>query len=286
MNFEETYCHVDDFCKVFIPGWQRTLIAGKERRRQRLTRLTTAELVAILVLFQTSGYRTLKHFYLYLLNHHRAAFPGLVSYERFVSLIPRVLVPMMAFLQSRMGHSTGINFIDSTSLAVCKPKRISRNKVFKDIARLGKTTIGWFFGFKCHIVVSETGELLAVQFTPGNVDDRKPVPHLAKKLSGKLFGDKGYISKALFEELLERGVQLVTGIRDNMKNHLMPLLDKILLRKRSIIETIFDLLKNVAQIEHSRHRSPTNFFVHVTAALAAYTLYPTKPAITDAFLAA
>ena len=106
---------------------------------------------------------------------------------------------MTAFLQSRMGTVTGISFIDSTSIAVCKPKRISSNKVFKNIAKLGKTTIGWFYGFKCHIVVNDCGELLSVCFTQGNVDDRKPVPTLSKKLFGKLFGDKGYISTLLFQ---------------------------------------------------------------------------------------
>jgi hypothetical protein len=178
-----------------------------------------------------------------------------------------------------MGRVTGISFVDSTAIAVCKPKRISNNKVFKGIAKLGKTTIGWFYGFKCHILVNEVGELLAVTFTPGNVDDRAPVPVLCKKISGKLFGDKGYISQVLFEELLGRGIKFFTGIKQNMKNSLMPIVDKLLLRKRSIIETIIDQLKNIAQIEHSRHRSVTNFFVNLTAALAAYSIQPKKPAI-------
>lgn len=178
-----------------------------------------------------------------------------------------------------MGTVTGISFVDSTSISVCKPKRISSNKVFKNIAKIGKTTIGWFFGFKCHLIVNEVGELLAVTFTTGDVDDRKPVPQLSKRLYGKLFGDKGYVSQTLFEELLNHGIMFYTGIKKNMKNQLVPLIDKLLLRKRSIIETIIDMLKNTCQIEHSRHRSITNFFVNLTAALSAYTLRPTKPAI-------
>jgi hypothetical protein len=280
MRLEEIYCHVDDFCKAFFPAWERSLIAGKKRQRARATSLSMSELITIMILFQTSNYRTFKHFYIYLLQFHRRDFPNLVSYSRFVQLIPRVLVPVMAFLQSKLGTATGISYIDSTSIAVCKPKRISSNRVFKGIAKLGKTTIGWFFGFKCHIVVSERGELLSVQFTPGNVDDRKPVPQLSKKLFGKLFGDKGYISQSLFEELFSRGVQFFTGVRDNMKNSLLPIVDKLLLRKRSIIESIFDQLKNICQIEHSRHRSCTNFFVHLIAALAGYVLKPLKPAIS------
>ena len=139
--------------------------------------------------------------------------------------------------------------------------------------------MGWFYGFKLHLVINEVGELLACQFTAGNVDDRQPVPQLAKRLTGKLFGDKGYISAKLFAELWEQGVQLVTSIRSNMKNKLMPLMDKILLRKRSLIETVNDQLKNIAQIEHTRHRSPTNFMVNLTAALISYTHQPKKPSL-------
>ena len=115
--------------------------------------------------------------------------------------------------------------------------------------------------------------------TPGNVDDRKPVPSLVRRLIGKLFGDKGYISAELFQSLWERGLQLITSIRKNMKNALMPLMDKILLRKRSLIETVNDQLKNIAQIEHTRHRSVRNFMVNLVAGLIGYTHQPKKPAL-------
>ena len=282
----ETYCQVDDFCKEFSYETTRKLISGKEKQRDRATKLSLSEIVTILISFQTSGYRTFKQYYAYLQQFHRGAFPCLVSYSRFVRLIPRVLVPATAFLQSRMGTVTGISFIDSTSIKVCTNKRISRNKVFKDVAALGKTTIGWFFGFKCHIVVNELGELLAVCFTAGNVDDRKPVPVLSKRLSGKLFGDKGYVSQALFETLFEQGIKFFTGVRANMKNSLVEVTDKLLLRKRSIIETINDQLKNISYLEHSRHRSVTNFFVHLTTALSAYTFLPKKPSINPVLVVA
>ena len=139
--------------------------------------------------------------------------------------------------------------------------------------------MGWFFGFKLHLVINECGELLAVQLTPGNIDDRQPVPSLTRQLVGKLFGDKGYISAALFENLWSHGLQLVTHIRRNMKNALMPLIDKILLRKRSLIETVNDQLKNISQIEHTRHRSPVNFMVNLIAGLIAYTHQPKKPSL-------
>lgn len=178
---------------------------------------------------------------------------------------------------------TGISYIDATSIAVCHPKRISRNKVFAEIAKLSKSTYGWFFGFKLHLVINEKGEIQAFTLTKGNVDDRKPVPNLTKKLTGLLFGDKGYIKQDLFHELFNRGLKLVTNIRKGMKNMLMSLNEKILLRKRSIVETVFDNLKNKFEIEHTRHRSPINFFVHILSTLASYSLKTKKPSISCSF---
>lgn len=140
--------------------------------------------------------------------------------------------------------------------------------------------MGWFYGFKLHLIVNDRGELLSLMLTPGNVDDRKPVPNLVEDLFGKLFADKGYISQPLFDRLLQTfNVQLITKLRSNMKNRLLPLADRVLLRKRSIIETIFDQLKNISQIEHSRHRSPTNFLVNVLCGLIAYCHKPLKPSL-------
>ena len=236
--------------------------------------------MTILIAFQTSHYRTFKHFYLFLLTYHRQDFPGLVSYSRFVSLIKHVALPLFAYLQCRcLGDVTGISFIDSTALKVCGNKRISRNRVFKGLAAIGKTTMGWFFGFKLHLLINDQGELLGFDLTAGNVDDRQPVEKMAKNLWGKLFGDKGYVSQSLFEKLLARGVKLITNIRKNMKNKLIELEEKILLRKRSLIETINDQLKNICQIEHTRHRCPLHFVVNLLAGLIAYTRQPKKPSL-------
>jgi hypothetical protein len=180
---------------------------------------------------------------------------------------------------AQRGQCTGISFVDSTPIKVCHNKRIKRNKVFAGLAARGKTTMGWFYGFKLHLVVNEHGEILSFQLTPGNVDDRKPLPFLFKDLFGKIFADKGYISKALFTKFLQENIQLITGIRKNMKNSLMELENKILLRKRSIIETINDQLKNISQIEHSRHRSFANFLINLLAGLIAYARQPKKPAL-------
>jgi hypothetical protein len=158
--------------------------------------------------------------------------------------------------------------------------RIQQNKVFKGYASRGKSSTGWFYGFKLHLVCNDQGELLNLVITIGNVDDRKPVPELAKALFGKLFGDRGYISQDLFAYLWETfNLQLITKLRKNMKNRLMPMADHILLRKRAIIECLIDQLKNISQIEHSRHRSPVNFFVNVLCGLIAYCHQPKKPSL-------
>jgi len=176
---------------------------------------------------------------------------------------------------------TGVSFIDSTSIAVCHFKRSNRNKVFKGFAKKGKTSTGWFFGFKLHLIVNDKGEILSFMLTPGNTDDRAPVEKLVEqaKFVGKLIGDRGYISSELFERLFSKGIQLITKIRKNMKNKLMGFYDKLLLRKRGIIETIIDQLKNISQIEHSRHRSPVNFLVNLIGGLVAYAHQPRKPSL-------
>jgi len=167
----------------------------------------------------------------------------------------------------------------SIPLAVCHNRRIDRHKVFADLVARGKTSMGWFYGFKLHLIVNDQGELITHYLTPGNVDDRQPVPHMAKTLWGKLFGDKGYISQPLFDQLYEQSVQLITQIRKNMKNRLMPLVDKVLVRKRAIIETINDQLKNISQIAHTRHRSIDKFLVNLVAGLIAYTQQAKKPSL-------
>ncbi|HEU5227280.1 MAG TPA: IS982 family transposase [Ktedonobacteraceae bacterium] len=279
MSLLELFCDVDDFLLRFEPQWKASqLQAGKQR--ERAGQLCPSEVMTILIHFHQSHYRTFKAYYTeYVQRHLASEFPRLVSYTRFVALIPQMMLPMLAYLQSRFGACTGISFIDATSLEVCDPKRISGHRVFAVDAKRGKTSMGWFFGFKLHLAVNDQGELLACCLTPGNVDDRAPVAGMVKNLRGKLFGDRGYISAPLTHLLFEQGLQLITRLRKNMKNHLMHLSDKLLLRKRAIIESIIDQLKNISQIEHSRHRSPLNFVVHLVAGLIAYSHQDKKPGL-------
>jgi hypothetical protein len=281
MSLLELYCHVDTFCSRFLPTWHRELQSHGQRIRQRSGQLAMSEVMTILIHFHQMRFRDFKTYYcVYVLGHLQREFPAAVSYQRFVELIPGALGPLCAYVQTCLGTCTGVTFVDSTALAVCHNRRIRQHRVFRGIAQRGKTSMGWFYGFKLHVLINDRGELLACQLTPGNVDDRRPVPKLAEHLWGRLFGDKGYLSQPLTRMLLQtRNVRLVTHVKRNMANRLLLLHEKVLLRRRGLIETVFDQLKHLMQIEHSRHRSPTNFAVNLVAGLVAYCHQPTKPSI-------
>lgn len=281
-SLEALFCAVDDFCQIFEPLWTQQLLNDGTKRRCRQPRLSLSERMTILIAFHQSHYRNFKAYYLQTVTQQWSeAFPHLLSYQRFVEWIPSTLIPLSVYLHSCFGSCTGVSILDATKIAVCHNRRIPRHRVFKDMAARGKTSMGWFYGFKLHLVVNDQGELLNIALTPGNTDDRVPVPNLLKPLFGRVIADRGYVSQPLFEHLLhEMGIRLIVPPRRNMKNRLMPLMDKILTRKRSIVETIIDQFKNISQIEHSRHRSPVNFFVNVVCGLIAYCHQPKKPSLS------
>ncbi len=278
------FCDIDDFCQTFEPEFNKFLLETSCKKRIRSCRLSLSEIMTIVVQFQRSGYRCFKHFYLKsIVRHYRLFFPKIVSYNRFVELMPKALLALCTFMKSRYGKATGISYIDSTGLSVCTNKRIRRHKTFRDDAGRGKSSTGWFYGFKLHLIVSDTGEILNVKCTSGNTDDRSVLDEMCSVLFGKLFGDKGYISKEKAELLLDKyGVELITTHKKNMKPRLITLFDKLLLRGRSLIETINDQLKNIYQIEHSRHRSKANFMVNLISGLIAYTYKEKKPSLNIA----
>lgn len=280
----EIFCILDEFCKYFEPELRRhTLETPGKRHRDRPCRMSDSEIMTILVIFHTRRFRDLKSFYLnYVCKHMRAEFPHTVSYNRFVERQAQVGMHLLLFLETcALGKCTGISIIDSTPLAVCHIKRRRTHRTMRGFAALGKCTMGWFYGFKLHLVINDKGEIMQWQLTPGNIDDRTPLKDksFTEKLFGKLFADRGYISQELFERLFVDGIHLVTRLKRNMKNSLMSLHDKLLLRKRSVIETVNEELKNVCQIEHTRHRSVDNFVTNLLAGLIAYNLLPKKPAL-------
>ncbi|MDN4753045.1 IS982 family transposase [Porphyromonadaceae bacterium W3.11] len=283
-NILESFCIIDDFSIQFDRVVAENAIEqGGKKRRNRKSRLSDSEVMTILILFHMSRYRDLKSFYLkYVQVHLKSEFPQTVSYNRFVELQTKVGLKLVMFLNMCcLGKCTGVSFIDSTPLRSCHIKRERTHKTMKGWAQKGRSTMGWFYGFKLHLVINDKGEIITYQITPGNTDDRAPLKDdsFSKKLFGKLIADRGYISKSLFDKLFIDDIHLITKLKKNMKNALMHIHDKILLRKRAIIETVNDLLKNVCQIEHTRHRSVNNFVVNLVSGLLAYNLMPKKPSL-------
>lgn len=282
----EIFCLSDEFCKEYAetisPNKALPASDGK-KRRNRPHEMSESEIITILMLYHFGTFKNFKHFYLFYIGVHlRPEFPKQLSYSRFVSIEHKVFVPMMLFLNTVcFGECSGISFVDSTKISVCHNKRIFSHRIFKDVAQRGKSTMGWFYGFKLHFVCNEMGEIISFFFSPGNTDDRdeRIFNLFKKKLFGKLYADKGYVSANLFNMLFNDGVHIVTGLKANMKNRLMSVYDRIMLRKRSVIESINDELKNICDIEHSRHRSIQNFFMNLLAALGAYSFFDKKPAI-------
>lgn len=232
--------------------------------------------MTLLIAFQPSCYRNFKTYdQANVQTEWSEAFPGLVAYQRFSEWVPSTLVPLCASLRSCFGKCSGISFMDSTALKVCHKRRIQQHKGFEDLAARGKPSVDWFFGFKLHLVVNDRGEWLKRLLTPGNTDDRTPVPKLLQRLLGNVLADKGYVSQTLAKQPLDTaGIQLITKLKRNLKQRLMRLGDRLLLRQRAIIETIIDQLKSISQVEPSRHRSPVNGCVNGLGGLIAYCHQP------------
>jgi transposase len=279
INITALFVCLDDFCKLYESARKsQSLPSSKQRNRQGY--LSLSEMLLIEIYFHFSAYKDFKHYYLYgICLEHRSKFRKLPSYQRFIALKKHLFLPLTILLQSLKGQETGIYFADSTSLKVCHNKRIYRHKVFDGLAARGKSTMSWFYGLKLHLILNHQGDIMAIKITPGNTDDRKALKSMVKLLKGKCYADKGYLGKEIFQSLWEKGLHLITGIRKNMKQHLMPYIDKVLLRKRFIIETVFGILKTSMTLEHTRHRSVTNAFVNILSTLAAYSFKPNKPKI-------
>ncbi|MBK7300862.1 MAG: IS982 family transposase [Moraxellaceae bacterium] len=284
----ELFCRVDDFCQIFEAEQKQHLLTTGQQKRQRATGLSLSELMTLTILFHQLRFRQFKAFYLhYVQTFLRQEFPTLPSYNRCVELMPRCFAGLFAFFQTVKGACTGISFIDSTKLPVCHNRRIIRHKVFAAHAGRGKSSMGWFYGFKLHLVINHIGEPLDFRLTSGNTDDRKPVKAFCQKLVGLLAGDKGYLSAELREQVALDNVRLITPVRKKMKPLAITPFEKYVLQHRGLIETVNDELKNLCQIEHTRHRSVNNFLVNLMAGLVAYCLSQNKPkiAISSTYLA-
>lgn len=279
----EFYVEPDDFHRESDSQLENRpfLSDAKVKRRNRKGKLSDAEMMAIFLPFHCGQFTNFKHLYTRYVQVHMAdLFPDLISYERFNACQERILVPLLVYLKYRgLGRSRGINHIDSTLIRVYHIKRGKQHRVFKGVARKGKSTMGRFFGFKLHLIINDRGEILSFYLSEGNVDDRNIdiMTAMTRDIFGKLFGDKGHISKALAELPFQDGIQLMTKVGKNVKQQNLSGTDAILLGKRALIESVNDELKNIYKVEHTGHRSVKGFLVNLSGALAAYCFLPKKP---------
>ena len=265
----------DFFSKHSLPNLDKHIL-----KKERL--MTRSEMMTIVIFYHYSGFKCFKYYYkIVIKNLLKKYFPASFSYSRFIQLMPELNLYLTIFMTAfRLAAPTEANYIDSKRLVVCHNRRIKNNKVFKNLAKRGKSSTGWFFGFKLHLVINHLGQIVLFRISQGNVADNNHnlLKSIANKLQAFLFGDRGYISK-ITEELKEKGLHLITKLRKNMKpKNLIPK-EKYYLKHRGLIETVFDFLKHIFDIEHARNRSQANYFVNVLSAIIAYTFYDNNPSI-------
>ena len=282
----EIYYEVDEFIKCESKTILFLLKHFGFYRKLHTCSLNLSEVMTVLIYYHLSDYRHFKAFYTKgIQGVFKSDFPTAPSYNRFVEMIPRALIPLCAFTAYRctQAKKTGVLFIDSTALPVCFITRAHCHKVFKGFAAKGKTSTGWFFGLKLHIIVNNTGELVNFLITPGNVADNNTdlLFKMTKNIFGTFYGDAGYLMNSDKRLLLELGRLRVFIVkpRKKAKNKEEPMLykDALWLKKRPLIESVFDIQKEHLDLSVYRQRSPVNGLVTVYATLAAYTFYPDKP---------
>lgn len=275
----QLYCTIDDFCKLLEQELGTKRLLGSQKSKNQ-SKFTLSEIATVAIYYHYSGYKNFKFYYEKEIKIHlKNEFPHAPSYSRIVELKQTIFWFLALFSKAVSASCTGISILDSTSLEVCHPKRIYRHKTFKGFADRGKTSVKWFFGFKVHMIINHLGEIISYFVTPGNVADgnKDVLEKIMENIFGKVIADKGYVGK--FKDFYNRGISIINGLRSNMKNQLISLFDKLLLRQRGIIETVFGILKEDFNLEHSRHRSLSGFFINVFTTIAAYAFRPKKPAL-------
>jgi Transposase DDE domain. len=267
---------IQHFCKTkFTERSDYHLGKACVKRRNRSTMITKAHIIYALLLYQYSGYRCFKWFYFKEMLGHSAPVRW-PSYSWFLRLKKRVIGELFAYLKSQNIRKTGVYYIDASALEVCHNKRISQHKTFKGKAERGRTSVGWFYGFKLHLIINDHGHLVDMCFTKGNCDERVALDKMGKHLTGTLCGDKGYISRKREHKLAKRGLRLLTKKRKNMQQTHLSQHEKEILKRRGIIETVFGILKESLCLHSHKIRSITGFIIQALAALTAYQLKATK----------
>ena len=278
----ELFIALDDFCQQ-LQAWKQSQPQTYPTHGWDKPVMSESEIMCLCVFYHYSGYKCFQYYYQNMVQLSlKSYFPHQISYERFLCSLLKVLPGLYVFLKccTLKSDSTGFYFIDSKQLPVCHNRRIHSHQVFEGFARRGKSSTGWFFGLKLHIVINNLGELINFLITPANVADnnREVLQTLLEGLTGECYADKGYLTR-LFEQFYRQGLELITKIKSNMKNKLLPLKQKLRLKKRAVIESVNDILTSVFDLEHTRHRNPFNALAHIFSALIAYCFYEHKPSV-------
>jgi hypothetical protein len=280
LKLTEIFIACDDFCQEFQ---HYSISQAYQQPAKKERQMSESEMMSILIFYHHSGMKCFKYYYeQIILKLLRSYWKKPYAYAAFVAQIPRVNLLLFAFLSAcRLATTTQANYIDSTKLVVAHNRRKQKNKTFQGLARTGKTSTGWFFGFKLHAVINQQGQLVVFRITPANVADNNHnlLTQLTQRRQGFLYGDKGYLT-ALAEKFKERGLELITKYRRTMGLQPLSCQKYYYLQHRGLIETVFGCLKNLCNLDHTRHRSPLNFFVNIWSALIAYTFFDVFPAIT------
>lgn len=270
------YCFVDDFLKQLLENIRFAIERPRQGRPpQKTFNLSVAELVTLALFKSFTGHSNWKDFYQHIMSYHGNDFPNLPNYQNFLAAMNKLssaaYLMLSAFMQLFRAHTkdTDFKFPDSTKLKVCENKRIFGHKTNKAYAKRGKSSMGWFYGFKLHIVVNELMQILGVALTPGNTDDRKGLDMIWDELFGVLIADAGYIGKKWEEKARNTGKVLFTAVKANMKK-LMTEAEHAMLKLRQRVETVFSVLKLRMYIESTLPRSPRGMFAHYVWCLTAY----------------
>lgn len=276
----EIFILTDDFMKEFAPYCQKKLLGYQPWNKK----MSQSEMMTIVIFFHFSGIRCFAWYYRFVIKEHLSSyFPEAYTYENFVAQMKSIQLELYAFLHHQcLGQTTKANYIDSKALKVCHIKREKSHKTFKNIAKKGKTSTGYFFGMKLHLICNQQGEVLKVRLTSGNVSDNNSafLESFLEGFQGTIYGDKGYLTK-LREQLEKNGCKIIAKPKKNMKKRMLNQEQRYFLRKRAIIESVFALMMSQCQIEHTRHRSPLNFVVNLWAGIIAYSMLGKLPKIAD-----
>ena len=279
----EIFIECDDYHKAFKEYLEAHSLPSPDFMLvPKVRKMSQSEMMSILIFYHFSGFKCFKWYYNVVIRGIlKSYFPNAFSYSRFIQLMPELNIHMMFFMTAlRLSVPTDGNYIDSKKLVVCHNRRIKSNKVFKNLARRGKSSTGWFYGFKLHLIINNLGQIVLFKITTGNIADNNHdlLESIADGIQGFLYGDRGYLSK-IAVSLKQRGLHLIPRLRKNMKQQPLSPEQKYYMRHRGLIETVFDILKHMFDIEHSRNRSTANYFANILAAVIAYTFWDNMPSI-------